>query len=323
MTTPAVKALRNQFPDAFLSYVVENPYKQLVEGNPAIDHIWAIPPNQEARDFIHTIHEVQKEKYDAVIDFHGGPRASLITFLSMAKLKIGYNIKYKNFIYNYKIPREPEKGHYHSVENHFNLVKLLGIPDSSPPPLQLPQPKKKEIQTVDRFLNENHVTHSPKIVLHIGAGNQFRSWGEKNLCTLIQLFSKLPQVHVILVGSQEDRSLEEKIFQKSSSKFHTAVGQLNLRELQELISRASLFVGPDSGPMHIAAATSTPIVAYFGPTLPANFSPWRKNTAILEKDLDCRPCRQKQCIHQDYRCLRRIKPEQVYKACLSFLQGKR
>jgi len=97
------------------------------------------------------------------------------------------------------------------------------------------------------------------------------------------------------------------------------VGKLNLREVKELISYSSLFVGPDSGPMHIAASTSTPIVALFGPTLPANFAPWQAKAYLIEKKFDCRPCKQRQCIHEDFRCLRSITPEEVYQACLRLI----
>lgn len=97
------------------------------------------------------------------------------------------------------------------------------------------------------------------------------------------------------------------------------VGKLNLREVRELISRSALFVGPDSGPMHIAATTSTPIVALFGPTLPAHFSPWQAKAYLIEKDFDCRPCRQKRCIYEDFRCLRSITPDEVFQACLRFI----
>lgn len=100
------------------------------------------------------------------------------------------------------------------------------------------------------------------------------------------------------------------------------VGRLNLMEIGELIAHASLFIGPDSGPMHIAASTSTPIVAYFGPTLPAVFSPWRRvgsRTSILEKNLPCRPCKQRKCITKDYRCLRDITPGEVFAACRPYL----
>ena len=127
MTTPAVSALRKAFPDAFISYVVEEPYRELVEGNPDINEVIVLEKNQSLRDFLGLIRKIRKENYDVVLDFHSGPRSSLITLFSKAKLKLGYKIKYRNFIYHIKLSRKPETGYFHSVENHINFVKALGV----------------------------------------------------------------------------------------------------------------------------------------------------------------------------------------------------
>ena len=112
----------------------------------------------------------------------------------------------------------------------------------------------------------------------------------------------------------------KEIIRESKSKIVSAAGKLGLRELKELISQTSLFVGPDSGPMHIAASTNTPLVVYFGPTLPAHFSPWKANANIIEKDFDCRhTCRQRECQYKDFRCLQTITPEEVYEASQNYL----
>jgi lipopolysaccharide heptosyltransferase II len=319
MTTPAVSALRKGFPDAFISYVVEEPYKNLVEGNPALDKIIVIEKGQSKKDFIKLIHQIRKEKYDVVLDFHGGPRASMITLLSKARLKIGHRIRYRNFIYHIKIPRKPKTGYSHSVENHLNFVKALGINVDTPPLLYLPPAQKKEAEKVEKFLDENGLEGFKVITIHISAGNRFRDWGVENWNQLIHLFSKNPRVKIVLIGANEDRIAEEKILKECKRTAHSLVGKLNLREVRELIDQSSLFVGPDSGPMHIAASTSTPIVALFGPTLPANFAPWQAIATLIEKKLDCRPCKQRNCIHEDFRCLRSIKPEEVYQACLRFI----
>jgi heptosyltransferase-1 len=128
---------------------------------------------------------------------------------------------------------------------------------------------------------------------------------------------------VVLIGAEEDKNAEKEIMEKSGGQLISLVGKLKLRELREFIRLSSLFVGPDSGPMHIAASTSTPIVAYFGPTLPAHFSPWKANAALVEKEFDCRPCKQRECLHGDIRCLQDITPQDVYQASLPFLDLSR
>jgi len=319
LTTPAISALREKFPQAHLTYLVEKPYLELVEGNPSLNEILVVPANQSRRDFIRWLWRQRKKTYDILIDFHGGPRASWTTFLAKAKIKIGYKIKYKSFIYDLAIPRGRQNGYFHSVESHLNLVRVLGANPSTLPPLYLPPAKNEEKEKVNNLLKENNLQGCKPVVIHISAGNQFRNWGEKNILTLCQLLSRHPKLKIILIGSEEDKKAEKALLSKGPPGVVSMVGKLNLRELRELISFSSLFVGPDSGPMHIAASTQTPLVVYFGPTLPANFAPWQAKALLLEKKFDCRPCPQRKCIYGDFRCLRSITPQEVYKACLHLI----
>ncbi|MFP4082067.1 MAG: glycosyltransferase family 9 protein [Candidatus Aminicenantes bacterium] len=320
LTTPALSVLRENFPDAHLSYVVESPYQDLVRNHPDLDQTVVIPEKTGSRDFLRLIRYLRKEKYDVVLDFHCGPRASLITFLSGAKTKIGYKIKYRNFVYDAILPRSPQNGYYHSVESHLNLVKALGASVKTLPPLSLPRAKKEEKEKIKKIREQNSLVGCKVVVLHISAGNEFRSWGVGNLVGLAKLLSRHRDVKIVLIGAEEDRKAEQEILRENPAELSSLVGKLNLRELRELILGSSLFVGPDSGPMHMAASTSTPMVVYFGPTLPANFSPWQAEASVIEKEFDCRPCPQKRCVHHDFRCLRSIKPEEVYQACLSYIE---
>ena len=301
LTTPAVKALRTALPRAELVYVVEEPYRKLVEGNPDIDRVVAVPKGQSRREFLALVRAIRKDGYDAVIDFHGGPRASLLALLSGAKVKAGYAVKYRGLFYDVRVPRAPKEGRIHSVENHVNLVRALGVEVGDIPGLVLP---KGQVLTFN--------IPPSLLVLHIGAGNRFRYWGTDNLVRLVRLLGEIPGARVALIGGAEDKAAETEVLEKAPGTL-SYVGKLDLAGTAELIRRAAVFVGPDSGPMHIAAAAGTPIVAWFGPTLPANFAPWKPagGARIIEKALDCRPCKQRTCVHGDFRCLQRITPEEV------------
>jgi len=318
LTTPAVAALRAAFPKAFLTYIVEGPFARLVRGHPHLDKVIVLSPKAGRREFLAVVREIRREKFDAVLDFHGGPKASLFTLLSGARTRVGYEVKYRRLIYNRRVPRAYAEGPVHSAANHLNLVKALGADVRKAPPLSLPEATAKERKNVDRLMKE--AGRGKKVVLHIGAGNRFRDWGVENIVRLIGLISGLRGVRVVLAGGRDDREAEKEIQIRAGGRVPSLVGRVNLIELREAIRRSVLFVGPDSGPMHIAASTSTPIVAVFGPTLPAHFAPWQARAVIVESDLECRPCRQKKCVTGDYRCLRTVTPEQVFKACRRFLR---
>lgn len=319
MTTPAITALRESLPEAKITYAIDEPYKDLVEGHPDLDRVIVLPRRLSFREFRKIARQIRKESYDVVIDFHGGPRASRLTLFSGARLKIGYRIRYKSIIYDIKLPREPEEGHFHSVENHVNLVKALGIEPPSIPAVSMPPVTPSEAENVRRIIREGALEKTKIVTLHISAGNEFRDWGTENFARLIKDLSQVPGVKVVLIGSGEDRQNEDEIKRRSKASFLSLVNRLSLRELREFVSLSTLFIGPDSGPMHISATTATPIVALFGPTLPAHFRPWQAHSTILEKDYACRPCRQRKCVHRDFRCLRTISPDEVYNACLAYL----
>ncbi|MBN1272016.1 MAG: glycosyltransferase family 9 protein [Candidatus Aminicenantes bacterium] len=320
MTTPSISALKNACPGTSLFYVVEEPYRELVEGNPHLDEIFVIDKTRGNKEFFRIIRRIRKNKFDAVIDFHGGPRAALITLLSRAKWKVGYQTKCKSYIYHFTIPRSSDTGPIHSVKNHINLTGLLGADTDTIPPLRLPPSNIRAESKVEEYLKEMESEEKRNVVIHISAGNRFRDWGTEKISRLISLLGRLSRVRIALIGDNNDRQTEAKILKTTSLSLDSFVGKLNLKELQELISHAALFVGADSGPMHIAAAVSTPIVALFGPTIPAHFGPWKARATIIEKTMDCRPCKQKSCVHGDFRCLRDISPDEVYEACLDYLK---
>jgi lipopolysaccharide heptosyltransferase II len=320
MTTPALTAVKTSIPDAKISYLIEAPYRTLLEGHPCINDLIVIPEGLRTKDFISFLREMRKHTFDAVLDLHGGPKAFWICLFTRSKIKIGYKVKYKSFIYDISVPRSYGNTKIHSVENHINLVKALGIQVPEIPLLSLPQADPSEKERVAKLLSSFNQPKNKVIVLHIGAGNRFRDWGQDNLIHLIDLFAQNPQICFILIGSHEDTERQAEIKKKVSVPVLPLSGKLNFRELKEIIQCSSLFIGPDSGPMHIAAATATPIVAFFGPTLPDHFSPWKANAKIIHKEFDCIPCKQVECIHKDYRCLQTITPEEVYIAALSYLK---
>ena len=322
MTTPAVAALKRALPQASLTYIVEEPYGRLIEGNPDVEETIRIPPHQTAFSFLGLIRRLRRERFDIAIDFHGGPRASRIAWLSGAGLKVGYELKHKEFFYDIRVPRSRAGAPIHSVENHLNLVRAAGIEIHEPwPRLVLPPALPEETKRIEELWAANGTPDQRMVVLHVGAGNAFRDWGSKNLSELAGCLAGLPEVLVALVGSAEDIPRAEQMRVESRNAILSFAGMLNLIELRELIGRAKLFVGPDSGPMHIAASTSTPIVALFGPNLPEYNAPWRAQATIIEKRLDCRPCKQRKCVTEDLRCLRSITVDEVFEACRTYLQA--
>jgi ADP-heptose:LPS heptosyltransferase len=333
MTAPAAALLKRFLPSSSLTYLVEEPYRRLVEGLPGIDQVRAVPAKQDRREFIRLLKAIRNEHFDAVLDFHGGPRASWITAFSGAPIKVGYAIRGKRFLYDIRVPRRPDEGALHSVQTHAALVRALGFDfaDGEIPPIRLPDPTEGESSRVSDFLRQAGLERGRFAVLHIGAGNGFRDWGEEKHAELLVLLGRRPDLRFALIGGAGDLPRQAAVIERARASSSVAAegriaglaGRLNLIETKAVIARAALFIGPDSGPMHIASSTSTPIVAIFGPTSPDHFAPWRTEDRriILQTELVCRPCRQHKCVTADFRCLRSISAGDVAAAAAGFLKA--
>ncbi len=307
LTTPSLRILRETVPDAKIFYLVEPPQDELLKGNPDIDEILVLRKNANLFEIAKMLKRLRRKNFDVAIDFHGGPRASILTFLSGARVRVGYDYSPRRILYHIKVERGAKEGYIHSVLNQFNLLKSLGIKREDIPPLFMPEMENKEIERFEKILKENGIKDKEFIVMHVSAGNKYREWGIENWQTLIKKLSENKNIKIVLIGSKEDSFYERALLFPHVISF---IGKLNLREVRELIKRSLLFVGPDSGPMHIASTTETPLIALFGPTTPHVFGPWRKEAVIIEGKTDCRPCNQKKCDY-NYRCIREISPEKV------------
>jgi len=310
MTTPSLRILKNNLPEAKIYYLVEPPQDELLRGNPDIDELIILRRNASFKEILSLVRKMRKEKFDIAIDFHGGPRASLLTLLSGAKFRVGYNYSPRKIFYHIKVERGVKEGYIHSVLNQFNLLRGLGIESNDLPPLFMPELENFEREKFEQIFKKSGLEEKKFIVMHVSAGNQYREWGVENWKKLIEIiFGKRTDIKVALIGSEKDLLYEENLKFPNTVSF---IGKLNLGEVRELIKRSLLFIGPDSGPMHIASTTKTPIIAIFGPTTPSVFGPWKKDSIIIEGSTDCRPCNQKGCDY-NFRCIREIKPETVFK----------
>lgn len=319
LTLPAVTALRHRFPEATLTYVVEESFRELVENHPAVDHVLVLPRPVGNWAFIRFIHRIRKSRFDVVLDFHGGPKASCMAFFSGAKRKIGYKTRYRWWVYHAAIPRYYDIGPIHSVENHLNLVRVLGADVRESPSISFPPADPNTLNATDDLLRTQGLIKNNYIVFHIGAGNQFRFWGLENMTAFLHQAFKTFGLSIVLVGASDDMETAGALLKDGIPAVVSFVGRIGLKVLHLVISHAALYVGPDSGPMHIATATSTPIIALFGPNLPEYFGPWKSECVILEKFLDCRPCPQRVCKTGDFACIRSIRPEEVIEAMKQYL----
>lgn len=330
-TTPAVRALRQRFPSAHIAYVVEPPAAAVVEANPHIDDVIIAPQPGRLTQLAHDVAfggRLWRAGYDLAIDFHGGPRSSLLTWLSRAPIRIGYDIPGRSWMYTRRVERPRQLRSRHSVENQWDLLATLEIPspDRTGFPVEMAVDPSTAADMSDRLARAGVTQAARVIVVHVSAGNPFRRWPLESFTTLVEtLASREPDRRIIVTSGPSDREAAGHVIAHGRAALGlsredriVACGELSLSELRALLDRAALYIGGDSGPLHVAATTAVPIVGLYGPTLPARSGPWRAPHYVAEavgvEGLPCRPCDQRVCAPGDFRCLTWLRPEEVLEA---------
>jgi ADP-heptose:LPS heptosyltransferase len=180
------------------------------------------------------------------------------------------------------------------------------------------------VRTVRSRVAEAGVSGSDRVViLHVSAGNPFRRWPIASFGNVAAaLITRHQNLCVIITSGPSERDAAARVIADAREHVHLRdrarvvdCGDFSLSELRALVESAALYIGGDSGPMHIAATSRVPMISIYGPTLPARSAPWRPAAwpaaAIEVHGLECRPCDQRVCAPGDFRCLLRIEPNQV------------
>jgi lipopolysaccharide heptosyltransferase III len=189
-TTPAIRALRRHYPHAHIAYVVEEEAAPVVRRNPHLDEvIVAKSPRAPGRlrADIALMRRLRRDRYDVAIDFHGGPRSSLLTWASGARTRIGYQIVGRSWMYTTIVPRPRALRPRHSVESQWDVLLPLGISAPNPETDRTEMPDDPDVSAgVARRLTQAGVEDSHSlVVIHVSAGNPFRRWPAASFIDLI------------------------------------------------------------------------------------------------------------------------------------------
>ncbi len=317
-TLPSLAALRKLYPDAHITWVIEEASSDLIQDHPYLDRVivsrrkrWVDElkqgridtPLREMKSFIH---DLKGRPYDLVIDFHGLFKSAMIVFLSSGKRKLGYDSmqELSGLFLNEKIPEDMGK---HAVDRYLDFPRYLGAHVNEP---EFLIPIGEEHRTrVERLLLINGISKQDRFVtVSPVALWDTKLWEDKKFALLCNRITEELNVRVVFTGS--DRGKLEHVQSMMSVSSINLGGKTTLRDLAYVYRLASLMITTDSGPMHIAAAAGTPVVAIFGPTDPMRTGPYGKGHKVIRKEFSCSPCFLKKC--DTKKCMRDIIVEEVF-----------
>lgn len=258
LTTPAIRLVRQSYPEAHITMVVNKGTEDVLRYNAHLNRVVTMERGRTWRLF----RQLRERSYDLSLDFMNGDRAAWLAFCSGARLRIGFEPErtWRRLLFHRLIPPREE----HMVEKCLRLLKEgLGL---------TPTDTSLELRTGEedeRYVERLPLPTRPFAVIHLGARYPVNRWPRENWAKLVNL---LP-MPVVLAGADLELADSEWLQTHVQREVFSLVGRTTVLQLAALLRRASVFVGHDSGPMHIAVAVGTRVVALFGPE--SNVVWWR------------------------------------------------
>ena len=308
--TPVIRALKRKYPPARISLLVgSRQTAQLFRHDEYLHETIVYEKHDEHRtvgSLIRLRHQLKLRHYDLVINFQ---RSNLRTwFLTSAAFPC------RVLIYH-KARNRP----VHAVVNYLETLAPLGI-DSSDTRLQLtfgPDDRKYASAVIARMVGKG-----PLIALNPGASHKVNRWAPERFAELADRLSEQMSANVLLVGGPEDVPLADQILASTASKPASVAGKATLLQLAALMEQAVLLVSGDTGPLHLATAVGTRVVALFGAADPERTGPIGAQHVVIRSDAHCAPCRSRTCRRTKLECMDRISVDQVFDAVKILLSMK-
>jgi heptosyltransferase-3 len=312
LATPAIRAIKAARPDVRVTMMVNRGTEDVLSGNPDLDEIMVLDKGSlTAQSRI--IAGLRHRRFDTVIDLTDGDRSAFLSWTSGAPVRIGFNDEHRWRGHYYTQVVQSVPGVRHRIDRDLEALKLINIQaDSTDPQLWL---TPEESNSADQLLNQLGVQRSPSmVILQPGARYWFKAWPPDRYAELADRLKSLYDCQILIGGSHQDIDLAEQIRQIAKSKPIVMAGRTTIKQFAAIAKESVLFVGSDSGAMHIASAVGTPVVALFGPSNPREWGPRGGPIEVLYKELDCRSCFHPTCMRGEENCMRLITVEEVYAA---------
>ena len=309
LATPTVRAIKAARPDARVTMMVNRGTEDVLSGNRDLGEIMVLDKGSLAAQS-RLIAGLRARQFDTVIDLTDGDRSAFLTRISGAPVRIGFNDehRWRGRYYTQVVP--PVPGVRHRIDRDLETLKPFNIQAGSTNPQLWLTPE--EANSADQLLAQLGVERSQSmVILQPGARYWFKAWPLERFAELADRLASQCGCQVLIGGSDQDIQLAQEIRQMAKSAPIIMTGRTNIKQFAAVAKQSVLFVGSDSGAMHIASAVGTPVVALFGPSNPGEWGPRGGPVEVLYKESDCRSCFHPTCTRGEENCMKLITVEEV------------
>ena len=317
LTTPLIRAIRTRHPAATLTALTRQAWAPLLSANPHLDQVVSMSPGQA---LVPLARAIRGARYTHLLDLHGSVRSRVLRLLVPGPWT-GYDHRRRARTTLICQHRDTYPDQVPVAERYFEAAGDLDVrPDQQPADLYISPAAEAR---AEQWLARAGLDGEEAIIgLVPGATHATKRWPVRHWRTLAQSIRQ-QGFAIALVGGAADRMLASEIAEACGCPEGAAAGELDLQAVGAVLRRCRVVVAGDTGPMHMATAVRTPVVALFGPTVRQfGFFPYRALGAVLELPLPCRPCSSKgssRCPDGHHRCLEDIAPTDVSARVMAFV----
>ncbi len=291
LALPALTALRKSFPNAKISWLIRPEFAPILENHPHLTEIipfdrkflgkaWYHP--RAMADLVSLIIRLHRAKFDAVIDFQGLFRTASLAWLSGCKKRFGIaNAReLAPLFYTHKITQT--KDCIHLVDYYLKIIKIAGASELD---VQFVLPQHPEAaDSVGSLLKSHYISPDNYVVFIPGSAHDDKRWPVERFAELAERISSHHKLPIVATGDAGESALIEKLKGLSNVPVANIAGKTSLSELVVLLNNARLVVSNDTGPGHIAAALSTPLVLMFSWSNPARIAPYKRIECLVARE---------------------------------------
>ena len=311
LTVPFLRNLRGAFPGSRIDLMLEPFSGQVLDGCPYVDRV--IPfelrtihkySTQSDRGkvsaYLHYVRMIRREGYDAAFVLKRSLSSALLAWAARVPRRIGFATEGRRFLLTDPVPYRNDQ---HEVQNFLDCLRVLDIPVRSAH-LELWPAPEDDGNARQAFAAAGWREEDLKVVIHAAASLPAKQWPADRFAEVMRPLRERYGARFVYTGSRDDARLYGEIERLGPFGGLDLCGSMTLRQNIAVYRACDLFFGVDSGPMHMAAASGTPVVALFGPTDERKWGPWGEGHVVLSHRLACHPCKPHKCPQNE--CMLRI-----------------
>jgi len=298
LTLPLAGLIKQKYPNAKVSFLVQDYTKNIVADHPHIDEVIVLKQNDGKISLSENLKVIKSKKFDTCIVVHPSFIIAAIMFISGIKNRIGTGYRWYSFLFNKKVYEHRKDARHHELEYNVNLLNKIDIVndvDEKNVRYDL-SVHKSSLSIVNKVLIDNHIDPSnPFLIVHPGSGGSSMDLPADKFSQLVKLIVEDGH-QVIITGNKNEHALCEMV--KAGSNAINLASRFNLDELTALISLSFMFISNSTGPIHIAAALNKYVVGFYPKVVSCSKERWAPYTIkklIYEPSIECKDCTIEQC----------------------------